>query len=1296
MKSAFLGPPNMMPSAASMLAALGVALLFSRSDSRPFHKSVALFGSMYALLLGATYLYTPAGMETLLPWVIAPAKAASVSLMLLGVAVLLLQARRPPVALVAWSAIFGGVLALHRLLTLVMGMNALEPSGLFGNMAPSLAIGVFLLATCGILMHSRLHLAAHFFADDLRGRLLRLMLPWSAFAPILALALAAWYIGDEIHTESSIVAMVAGFSIVITTAVWLVADKLQLAEDERTLAEASMNVALTKYKSLFDAIPLGITVTDEVGNIVETNLAAEKLLGVPPEVHRQRRLGSPEWHLVRKDGTRMPPDEYPSMRALREKRRIENVELGVVKPDNTTTWLRVSSSPIPLQGSGVVVIYGDIGERMQAERSLRIEQQRAQEERDRTQLYLDVAEVFIVVLDENARIQRINRKGCEILGWSEAELLDQPWLNYCAEYVRDVWNIYHKELMADRVTTEKMSEYPVISRSGGELLIDWRRHVLRDAAGKAYGTVSSGLDVTAERLVQRTLAQYQDELELLVKARTLELESSEEKLRLILDSSMEGIFGLDAEGCFTFVNPAACQMLGYSSAQLIGQAAHPLIHHTQADGRNCPPEQCPILSVLRENLLVRGDAEVLWRSDGQPVPVEFTAASVHKLGVIIGAVASFHDISLRKATEAATQTALQEARRLARVRSDFLANMSHEIRTPLNGVIGLAQVGLRTSRGRKSYNSFSRILDSSQLLLSVVNDILDFSKIEAGKLLIERTPFALGEALDHAVDIIAARAFSKGLALELAEDVDLPEIVVGDQIRLTQVLTNLISNAVKFTQHGRICLSAKVRAAQTGVPGILFQLEDSGIGMTDEQMARLFQPFEQADGSTTRRFGGTGLGLTISKRLVDAMGGEIQVESHLGTGTRFKVWLPLVAAQSSAQPPVPAGLGMVLAGFAAPETESLCAALQARGMRAVAVPLAAAFDWPATDLIVLAGEALRGKADISALTLALQKKQRVAVVMTPGMEGKLSFRVQEQVDILYRPLRVRHLLMAATHEVLHKAAGVAPERLAGLHVLAAEDNELNQIVLEDILTLEGAVVMLAANGREALDRLHEQGAQAFDVVLTDIQMPEMDGYELARHVIELAPGLPIIGLTANAMPEDREYCLGAGMADHVTKPIDIDVLVNAILRHVAQHPAALSAADSTPVAAARPPPVGAAIQESMLRAAHEIIDWAALEQRFNGRQDFIDKLVSTTLASHATTPAKLREAAGRADLDAVAFIAHSLKGLGGNLFARQVNELGARTETRARSGEPGAAALGAQLADTLEMLLAALAARGQN
>ena len=341
---------------------------------------------------------------------------------------------------------------------------------------------------------------------------------------------------------------------------------------------------------------------------------------------------------------------------------------------------------------------------------------------------------------------------------------------------------------------------------------------------------------------------------------------------------------------------------------------------------------------------------------------------------------------------------------------------------------------------------------------------------------------------------------------------------------------------------------------------IYFEVSDTGIGMTDEQVARLFRSFEQADNSTTRRYGGSGLGLAISQTLANQMDGEIVVTSTSGAGSTFTLRLPLPATEPALPKPVPS--------------------------------------LPASD-----------------------------------------------------------------------------RRLEGLRLLAAEDVEVNRMVLEDLLTREGAQVLFAENGRQAVEHLHEHGASAFDAVLMDVQMPVMDGYQATQHLRQLAPGLPVIGLTAHALGEERDRCLAAGMVEHVTKPIDADVLVTAILRHVGR-----------PVSRVEPvagPMGGTGVP----------VDWSALLARYNGRQDFVAKLAVTALSSHRETPARLRQAAQAGDMPGLTFAAHALKGLSGNLMARGVEALARQLEAAARAGETQAAELALELAAEVDVLLNALTAR---
>jgi signal transduction histidine kinase/DNA-binding response OmpR family regulator len=509
-------------------------------------------------------------------------------------------------------------------------------------------------------------------------------------------------------------------------------------------------------------------------------------------------------------------------------------------------------------------------------------------------------------------------------------------------------------------------------------------------------------------------------------------------------------------------------------------------------------------------------------------------------------------------TVAQRTTQLAEAKEVAeaanRAKSSFVANMSHEIRTPLNAVLGLAKIIVRDDGNPKSVDTANRILDAGEHLLGVINEILDFSKIEAGKMLIDPQPFELAACVHKAVELLRDRAVLKRLEFNSHLSLDLPRWVHGDRLRVEQILINLLSNAVKFTERGEISVQVS-RSRESG--NIVFRVADTGIGMAAEQIARLFSAFEQADSSTTRKFGGTGLGLVISRSLANQMGGDIAVESYVGVGSTFVVSLPLVEVE----------------------------------------------------------------AQVSAQT--------------------------------------------------HAAGG---QRLKGLRILAAEDVELNRYVLEDLLTTEGARVEFAENGQLALDVLARMGREAFDLVLTDIQMPVMDGYDLARHVTRIYADLPVIGLTAHAMSDERDKCRACGIVAHVTKPIDEEALIAAIRRHCSLPDAAVPSSE---------------------RPAHrdhdprDLIDWGALMRRYKGRTAFIEKLVDTLLRTHGETPQKLRDAVGRGDLETVKFLAHTLKGVSGNLEAGALHTLAKKI----RSGEGeqhDAPALALQLADALEQVLAML------
>ena len=367
-----------------------------------------------------------------------------------------------------------------------------------------------------------------------------------------------------------------------------------------------------------------------------------------------------------------------------------------------------------------------------------------------------------------------------------------------------------------------------------------------------------------------------------------ELRSSEEKSRLLLESVGEGIFGVDLDGKVAFINPAANRMLGYGPEELIGHDVHEKIHHSHTDGSAYSKTECPMYLTHVDGTDHHIADEVLWRKDGSSFPVEYTSMPIKKDGQVVGAVVTFMDITERKLMEHEILNAMEKAEEATRAKSDFLANMSHEIRTPMNAVIGMSHLALKTELSLKQQDYLNKIQSSANSLLGIINDILDFSKIEAGKLDMESVEFNLDEVLDNLANLVTVKAQEKdNLEILFAINQDVPRFLVGDPLRLGQVLINLANNAVKFTDSGEIVVSTVMSEHdETGLT-LTFSVRDTGIGLTKDQIGKLFQSFSQADTSTTRKFGGTGLGLTISKRLVNMMGGEIWVDSEPGQGTTF-------------------------------------------------------------------------------------------------------------------------------------------------------------------------------------------------------------------------------------------------------------------------------------------------------------------------------------------------------------------------------------------------------------------------
>jgi two-component system sensor histidine kinase/response regulator len=651
-----------------------------------------------------------------------------------------------------------------------------------------------------------------------------------------------------------------------------------------------------------------------------------------------------------------------------------------------------------------------------------------------------------------------------------------------------------------------------------------------------------------------------------------------QQFKLLLDSTAQAIYGIDCQGVCMFCNPACAQLLGYEKAEdLLGRNMHDLIHHTRGDGNPYPADECRIFQAFRDGQGVHVDNEVLWRADGTSFPAEYWSNPMCGDGRLIGTVVTFLDVSERKRIEVELRQAKEAAEAASRAKSEFLANMSHEIRTPMNGVMGMIELTLGTDLQPEQREFLQTAHGSAEGLLTVINDVLDFSKIEAGKLELDVVPFDLREGLGDWIKTLGLRAHQKGLELNCRIHPDAPQVLAGDEGRLRQVVLNLVGNAIKFTERGEVTLSVQVESRSDDAVVLHFAVADTGVGVPADKLPLIFDPFTQADGSTTRKFGGTGLGLSISSRLVERMGGRIWAESEPGRGSTFHFTARLAPARRALT------------------SASSLSANQLRGLTALVV------DDNATNRLILE-ETLRswgmmptavesGAAALAELKRATAVGEAYPLVLLdaqmPEMDGfTLAEQIKREPDLaestvmmltslghqagagrcrdlglayyLVKPVKHSELLRAVLTALAARPRVVVPIKLppkpavwveavapttGRLHILLAEDNAVNRLVAVRLLQKQGHSVTVVCDGRQAVDAL---AREQFDLALLDIQMPELDGYEVAAAVRAREEGtgrrLPLVALTAHAMQGDRERCLAAGMDGYVSKPIQMERL----------------------------------------------------------------------------------------------------------------------------------------------------------
>ena len=766
------------------------------------------------------------------------------------------------------------------------------------------------------------------------------------------------------------------------------------------------------------------------------------------------------------------------------------------------------------------------------------------------------------------------------------------------------------------------------------------------------------------RRAHRTFAE-RVRASVLLESSKQELARQHAYLDALIASTPVAIAVLDGRRSIRSVNPAFETLFGYSAAEVTGAAIDGLIvpeaHRS---------ESSDLEARARGGEIVRVEVERR-RKDGRHIQVRLSAAAV-KAADEGALVALYEDIGDRKAAEQAMRAARDLAERVARARSVFLANMSHEIRTPMNAVLGFVELVLDTELAPEQRRALELVRSSSEALLTILNDILDYSKIEAEHLELETIPFDLPKVVHATATLLAVRAREKHLELTVDVPPDVPHLVRGDPTRVRQVLMNLIGNAIKFTEEGEVDVSAAVAGHHGDRTSVRFRVRDTGIGISEPQLATIFDEFTQADASMTRRYGGTGLGLAISRRLVALMGGALTVTSEVGRGSEFSFTLPF-PVEATAGAPAPgrrASLGgrrLLVVDDNETNRRILRDMLGAEGVAVHEAPRAdaglAALRRAATagtpfDLAIL--DAQMPDQDGFELATVIRAdaqlvRTRLLILTSAGQRGDGERCRQLGIQAYLTKPIARADLIEAVGTVL--AGAPSAEGVAGLvtrhsiaesrhtlRILLAEDNPVNQQVATAMLLKRGHHVDVVANGREAVDAV---GAERYDLVLMDIQMPEMDGFEATAQIRALPQGgtLPIIALTAHALSGERERCLARGMTGYLAKPFKAHELFAVVEGR---------GADGEPAAPAPPPVDVAAFRRTMEEAgAAEAVDGILAT--------FIETLPQRLDALAAATAGDTAEPIERA--------AHAFKSAAATIGARHLAALLEQIEAAGRDGD---------------------------
>lgn len=805
-------------------------------------------------------------------------------------------------------------------------------------------------------------------------------------------------------------------------------------------------------------------------------------------------------------------------------------ETALVTKNHERVEIEINASVMLYEAQpATLAIIRDISERKKAQEMLTV-----------TRLSVEYAGDSIFWILPSGCFAYANQKACELLGYSQAELLKMSVTDIALNLDSESWSAYWHRLQNKGMAT---SESCHRTKEGKTFPVEIRS-TYQKIGDKEY------VFTFAQDITERVAARER-------------LRENEVQLQKILDNLPTPIGIVQRQGGIVlYVNESLCQLLGGSSEDYVGK--------DPANSYLGPEAQQQLASAVDETGVIQGFETRVKKLDGTKFWAELSVYLTTYFGESV-MLAAIHDLTAQKQAEAMLKQAKETAENANQAKGQFLSNMTHELRTPMNGVLGMTSILLDTDLDEEQLDIVNTIRTSGDTLLTIINEILDFSKLDANKVEIEQVRFDLRRCIEETLDFVSPLAVQKNLKLAYSIEPNVPRWIIQDITRLRQILANLLSNAVKFTSDGDISIHVSSTYLVNEQLEIIFSVRDTGIGIPEDRIDRLFQSFSQVDASTTRRFGGTGLGLAISKRLAEAMGGSMWLQSQEGSGSTFSFSIRAANGDEAEQD---------MCDWVKLQDKLVFVITESGGEQRLIMQHLDKLRIKAINITQLDSQILR-KYDVDALIIDqdkldlpgdvslerwLEQTSTVPVVLIVDSDCDKPVPHNRQITRITRPIRASQLQEALIHtfDDRKKSVSLTEEESSTtlalpvqhrhpFKILVAEDNLVNQKVALGILKRLGYVADIVANGVEVLDALRQQH---YEVILMDISMPEMDGETATQKIRTEWPRdrQPyIIALTANAMPGDRERYLNGGMDDYVPKPIQIEVLLSAIERVRSRH-----------------------------------------------------------------------------------------------------------------------------------------------